>query len=162
MAPIGFTIGSHPSGHWPDRHFPDRHWPKAPTRGIVMPLFIALYDRYLSSAFATKISELYNTQADSEAVFPYSVFSLVSDVPEWTFTEEFENCLIQFNTFSEQSSSQEVFDIVATMNAVYEFFDLVITGFVTVFFQKEVSNLLRVEHIWQHNVSYRILFQTSS
>jgi len=30
MSPIGFTIGSHPIGHWPDGHFPIYHWPGTP------------------------------------------------------------------------------------------------------------------------------------
>ena len=31
MSPIGFTLGSHPKGHWPDGHFPIYHWPGTPT-----------------------------------------------------------------------------------------------------------------------------------
>ena len=37
MSPIGFTIGTHPKGHWPDGHFPTHHWPGTPDDGDLTP-----------------------------------------------------------------------------------------------------------------------------
>jgi len=61
----------------------------------------------LLSAIMTKLSgsALYNDvggrifldEAPEGTEFPYVVFFIVSDVPEKTFTEDFENIIIQFS-----------------------------------------------------------------
>lgn len=117
------------------------------------PLFDAIYNRYLATPFADKITALYNTEADEGAVYPYGTFSLASDVPEWTFTENFENCIIQFKLFSDSDTSKEVTDAFVALKAAFDFFDLEVAGYTTVSLTRLVSNLIRIEGVWQYNVS---------
>jgi len=66
-------------------------------------LFAAIITHYTTDPLAASdLTGMYNTEAPQDAVFPYAVFSLISDVPEWTFSEDFENVLIQFNIFSKE------------------------------------------------------------
>ena len=104
---------------------------------------------------------LHNTEAPGEAVFPYGVMALVSNVPDWTFGENFEDCLIQFNLFSENSLCTEIGLTYEALKTAFDFFDLVITGYETVSMVREVANLLKIEGVWQYNVSYRIVVQNN-
>jgi len=140
-------------------YFPRYYWQVSIYTLMAEPLFEAIYNRYLATTLADKITKLYNTEADSEAVMPYGTFSLASDVPDWTFTEKFEECLIQFTLVSETVLCDEVLDAVVALKAAFDFFDLVVVGFTTVSMTRGVGNLIRVEKKWQYNVVYRINIQ---
>lgn len=122
-------------------------------------LFNAIYARYLATELADKLDALYNTEAPEGAVFPYGTFSLDSNVPEWTFTENSENCVIQFNLFSKTPQCDEVLDAVAALKAAFDFFDLVVDGYTTVSLTRMLASLVRVEEVWLYNVKYRLLIQ---
>ena len=62
---------------------------------------------------------IYKHRAPDRTAYPYAVFLLVSDVPEMTYTEAFENVLIQFSLFSDASSSGEVEDLYTALKALY-------------------------------------------
>ena len=121
-------------------------------------LFDAIYLRW-ASEMGSRV--LYNTEAPGEAPFPYSVMSLVSDVGEWTFGETFENCLIQFNLFSDESLCTEVGLIFEALKEAFDYFDLVVVGYDTVSLIRQVANLLKIEGVWQYNISYRIVIQNN-
>lgn len=140
-------------------YFPSRFWQLPIYILMDEPLFNAIYNRYLATTLNDKITALYNTKADDEAVFPYGTFSLVSDIPEWTFDENFENCIIQFALFSEDDTCDEVLDAAVALKAAFDFFDLVVADHITVSLTRMVSNLTRIEKVWRYNVSYRILLQ---
>lgn len=122
-------------------------------------LFEAIYDYYLTTTLADILTGLYNTEAPQDAVFPYGVFSLVSDVPEGTFTEDFENCLIQFNLFSNAALATEVCNAFESLKTAFDSYDLIVAGYRTVSLTREVANMIKVEKIWQYNVTYRLLIQ---
>jgi len=123
-------------------------------------LFQAVYSEYAGSALASSLTDLYNTQAPSEAVFPYGVFTLVSNVHDFTFTERFENCLLQFSLFDDSSSPSNVCDYFELLKAVFDFLDLEVSGYTTVSLVREAANLITVEDVWQYTVTYRIYLQT--
>jgi len=122
-------------------------------------LFNAIYAHYLDSTLKDSLSALHNTQAPEDAVFPYSVFSLISDVPDWTFTENLENCLIQFNLFSSTVDSTEICALFELLKTAFDFLDLNIDNYETVSMTRENSILTRIENVWQYNATYRILIQ---
>ncbi len=66
--------------------------------------------------------------APEGSVFPYIVFSIISDVPEKTFTEDFEDILIQFSLFSSASSSGEIEDMFAHLKELYDECAMTITA----------------------------------
>lgn len=132
-------------------------------------LFEAIYAHYEATVLAAKLTELYNTEApplsteegDGGSVFPYGTFSLVSDVPDWTFTEHFEDILIQFDFFSKAVLATEVLEAAEALEDAFDFHDLAIAyPYTTVSLTQEVANLLpRVEGIWEYNISYRLLLE---
>lgn len=120
-------------------------------------LFVAIYTRYLDTALASSLTALHNTLAPEDAVFPYGVFSLISDVPDWTFSENLENCLVQFNLFSNTVDATEICALFTLLKTAFDFFDLTIANYETVSLTRANSILTRVERVWQYNVTYRIL-----
>jgi len=122
-------------------------------------LFVAIMIRYSAVALSSLLTGLWNTEAPQDAVFPYGVFQLISDVPDWTFTEDFEDCLLQFNLFSNTSDPVEICALFELLKAAFDFFDLDIPNHEIVSLVRENSILTRVEKIWQYNVTYRIVFQ---
>ncbi len=63
---------------------------------------------------------MFKGQAPDGAEKPYIVFFLVSDVPDLTFTESYEDALIQFSLFSSASSSGEIEDMYAHLKELYD------------------------------------------
>jgi len=128
-------------------------------------LFAAVITHYDADPLAESLTGMYNTEAPQEAVFPYGVFSLVSDVPDWTFSENFENCLLQFNIFSDKISPVEIcalYDLLkgdVGVGTGFDFLDLPITDYEAISLIRENAILLRVEQIWQYTVTYRILLR---
>jgi hypothetical protein len=74
-----------------------------------------------SSNLYTKIGgRLFKDRAPEGVEYPYVIFILVSNVPEKTFTEDYENVLIQFSLFSMASSSSEVEDMFTYLEDLYD------------------------------------------
>jgi len=121
-------------------------------------LFEAIYNRFVSEG-KFGLTELYNTEAPADAVFPYGVFSIPSNTPDWTFTENFENFLIQFNLFSEKTLATEACEAFEALKTAFDFHDLVVVGYTPITMEREVANVIRVEKVWQYNITYRLLIQ---
>lgn len=62
--------------------------------------------------------QLFDGQAPAGASFPYSVFSVVSHVPERTFTEDHRNLLVQFSHFAETKAESKT--IAAACNDLFD------------------------------------------
>lgn len=124
-------------------------------------LFQALYARYKTTALGSSaLTDFYCTQAPPKAVFPYGVFSLPSNVADWTFTEDFEDCLVQFSLFSNIMSDQrEVCDLFELLKTAFDKFDLVVTGYTTVSLERGPANLVKEENAWHYAVTYRLYLQ---
>jgi len=121
-------------------------------------LFEAIYSHWLSEG-KLGLTQLYNTEGDDDAVFPYGVFSLPSVIPEDTFTEEGESCLIQFNLFSEETLATEICAIFELLKTAFDKRDLSIEDYETVSLTRESANMIRIEKVWQYNVTYNIVIQ---
>lgn len=119
-------------------------------------LFDAVYTRWTAVMGART---LYNTEADDEASFPYSTMTIVGDIADWTFTEDFEDVLIQFNLFSETPACTEVGATFEALKTAFDKHALTITGYTTISLERGVANLVRVDNKWQYIVQYRILIQ---
>lgn len=142
-----------------DGYFPRYFWPVPILVDTVSPLSDALYARFETTTLHDKLTEFYNTEAIENAVMPYGTFALISSVPDWTFTENFEDVLIQFMLFSEKPANTEIIEAYTALKAAFDFFDLVIAGHVTVSLVRESAILLRVEGRWQYDITYRIVIQ---
>lgn len=123
-------------------------------------LFDAVYNKFIADG-KYGLTALYNTEADSEAVYPYAVMSLVSAVPEWTFTEDGENCILQFNLFDDDPKSTDINAAFTALDAKFHKKTLTIDGIGSTSMTREVANLFKIEKRWQYNISYRIEFQVN-
>jgi len=90
----------------------------------------AIYAKCAGSALDTLINgQILYGKAPAGTRYPYVVFYRVSAGIEKTFTEEYDNPLIQFSVFSaDPNSSNEVHEIADAIKALYDECSLTITG----------------------------------
>ena len=133
----------------------------------MVDLFVALGVWFDADPISGLVTKLYNTEADDKTAFPYITMSLPSVASDWTFTEEFENILVQFNIFSDDPSPAEVCAIFEALkgdkDAVpqtgLDFRDLSINNFGSVSMTRGPATLLRENRIWQYNVVYELVLE---
>jgi hypothetical protein len=92
-------------------------------------LLTAIYGKTISSALSTAVGgRIYLDEAPQKTGFPYVVFSIVSSVPDKTFTENFEDILIQFSLFSASKAMDEITNIYTHLNTLFDECSLTITN----------------------------------
>ena len=128
-------------------------------------LFDAIYAKFTADG-KYGLAELHNTEAvfseTNPLVYPYGVFSLVNAASELAdFTTDWEDCLIHFNLFDDNPNSSDINTAYEAIKTAFHKFDLYVVGYETVSLVKEVANLIRVESVWQYNVSFRLTIQSS-
>ncbi len=127
--------------------------------GVTQSLFEAVYARYNEVASPTsKLTELYNTEADAEAKVPYGVFQLISGVPDsFASNKKFvENCLLQFNLFDKYPDCSRLLDSYKGLTKCFDFAALSIAGFTALSCVRGPTIQTKVNGVWQINVTYRI------
>ena len=122
-------------------------------------LLTGIYSKYSSDTAlkAAIAGGLYFTEAIQTATYPYGVYHLISDVPSWTFDSDMEGYIIQFNLYSENSSSTEVNTAFTALTALYDDCSLSVTGYTPILMWRELSLLTRESDIWNYMVQYRIM-----
>ena len=107
---------------------------------------------------------LYEGQATEGAEYPYAVMMLIADTPEKTFTEDFENVLIQFSLFSTAFSATEVHDMFTHLKTLFDECALTITGSTLVWMKRvnatlmvdEITTLPGTQKVWHYAVDFEI------
>lgn len=121
-------------------------------------LFEAIRARWLNQG-KFGLTEFYNTEASTDAVFPYGVFSTNIVPGDGEFDEDWEDCLIMFVLFSKEVLATEVCDAFEALKAAFDKHDLAVTGYEPISLTREPANLIRVEKIWQYSITYSLLIQ---
>ena len=126
-------------------------------------LFEGIYTKYTEdTALAAAVTGLYNTEAPSNAVFPYIVFALISNTIDIDSSQNWEDYIIQFNIFDDDPSSGDISDIYELLKGDtaggtgFDYFDLLIDDYTTVVLQRESATLLYIDKVWQYNVTYSL------
>lgn len=84
-------------------------------------LTTAIYGQLAGSSLYSDIGgRMFKGRAPEGTDFPYVVYFVVSDVTDLTFTENYEDVLIQFSLFSNASSSGEIEDMFAHLKELYD------------------------------------------
>lgn len=122
-------------------------------------LFTAIMTRYSAVDLSSTLTGLYNTLAPQDAVFPYGTFSLISNVSDWSFSDKYEECLIQFNIFSDESSATVVCNAFELLKTAFDFYELSVANYDTVSMIRESAILTKTDDVWQYSVTYRIVLQ---
>ena len=119
-------------------------------------LFTGLYNKYNGDTdLKAIITGFYFTEAPQDAVMPYVVYNLVSNVPDWTYTEDMENSLLQFSIFDDHSSSTTINDIYEKLTALFDWCVLTIEGYSHIYMKREFNILTRGNDIWKYVIQYR-------
>lgn len=126
-------------------------------------LSTALYSKLSGSSFMSAIgSRVFKGYAPDGTEYPYCVYLLVSDVPEYTFSEIYSHVIIQFSIFSNASGSTEVEDLYTYLKALYDECSLTITSSKLVWMRRENATLNVEDHttpsgtqqVWHYAVEY--------
>ena len=92
-------------------------------------LTTAIWGRLSGSTLSGYISNrLLKGQAPEDTAFPYSVYFVVTNTPERTFTEDYRNVIVQFSLFSSESGSTEIENMAAALEALYDEQPMTVTG----------------------------------
>ena len=131
---------------------------------LVESLYTKLVDNLVGASGSAGTTAIYNTIANQAAVFPYLVFSVISDVQDFTFTEDFEDILIQLSIFDDDPSSETVLDIFEEVKSALDKVDLSVDNYHTISMLRDGgANLTKTEEkgklIWSFSCTYRILLQ---
>lgn len=128
-------------------------------------LTTAIYGKLTGSSLSTAVGgRVFKGVAPEGTGYPYVVYSLISDVPDYTFTETMEDVIIQFDIFSNTSSSTEAEDIFGYLKSLYDFCSMTITGgsllymrrSYAVLYNEDVTTPAGTETVWRYSVDYEI------
>ena len=89
---------------------------------------------------------LYKGYAPESAIYPYVVYFVVTDVPEYPGGKTIEQYLIQFSLFSSASGSTEVENMLTYLRTLYDDCVLTITGNTPIYFIRGNLSTMREDH----------------
>ena len=131
----------------------------------------ALITKAASSDFLSDVQgRLFKGRAPEGAQYPYAVYLIVSNAPEKTYTESFENTIIQFSLFSAASGSTEIENMYTDLKALYDECAMTIPGGLStlIWMKRENATLMVEDHttpagvgVWHYAVDYTIMTQLS-
>ena len=133
-------------------------------------LFEGLYKQFTGSTGVGSTGEsslsvilggrLHPIEAPQGSAYPYGVYHLISDVPEYTFNETIENAIIQFNLFDDDNSAKKINTAFTALTDLYDWKTIPFsTGYTSVYMKRELSYLLRESDVWNYMIQYRLVFQ---
>jgi len=129
-------------------------------------LLTGLYNLYANNSTLTAAipGGLFVGEAPQDtSSYPYGVMFVVSNTPGWTFTEDIEDYLIQFNIFDEvgEMDNSTILDVFDKLTTVYDWCKPTVSGYSRVFIKREFGTILRPDDAWQISVSYRCEIEKS-
>lgn len=101
-------------------------------------LLTAIYSKLSGSTLFNDVGgRVFTDQAPEGTEFPYIVLSIISNVPDNTFTEDYEDTLIQFSIFSISESLTEISNIYADMKTLFDECSMTITSNTLIYMKRE-------------------------
>ena len=123
-------------------------------------LFTGIYSKFNgNAALKAAVTGMYFNKAIQTAIMPYIVYHKISGRPDYTFTEDMENTLIQFNIYDSNSSSVTVNDIFEKLKTCYDWCPLTVTGWDSIYMKREFDDLTQENDVWRYLVQYRLEIQ---
>lgn len=130
----------------------------------------SLISKAAGSTFLTAVgSRFFKGRAPEGALYPYAVYSITSNVPEKTYTEHFEDTLIQISLFSNASGSTEIENMYTYLKTLYDECELTIPGAIDDFIWMKRNNatlvnedhttLMGTTQVWAYHIDYEIKTQ---
>lgn len=131
----------------------------------MLELSKSIYGKLSGSTLETDIGgRLYKGQAPDGVQFPYAVYFIVSDYPEYPGGKTIEQVLLQFSLFSSASGSTEIEDMLTHLRTLYDDVVLTITGYTSIYFirgnmiptRDEITTASGTMGIWHYIQEYEI------
>jgi len=123
-------------------------------------LFQGLWNKYNgNAALKAVVSGMYLTEAPQGTAYPYIVYHKIDGRPDYTYTEDMENVIIQFNIYDDNNSSTTINDIYTKLTALYDWCSLTISGWDSIYMKRELDNLTKENDVWNYFVQYRLEIQ---
>lgn len=126
----------------------------------------AIYSKFTAattSALYTALggTRLYYSEAPETPTYPYCVFFIPTEIPDWTFDLDFEESLVQFDYYAETATACDTG--IEAIKALFDFSTLTISGQTFLRMHREMTfrpDKVQPENIWEGNVRYAILAKT--
>ena len=119
-------------------------------------LLTAIMTKCLGSTLSTDVGDrIFLDEAPEGAEFPYIVFSIVSGMPDRTFTEYYTDTLMQFSIFSTSASAAEITTIYADMKALFDEHPFAITAS-TLVWMKEANLTTMVDDVTVSDATHMV------
>jgi len=110
-------------------------------------LTTAIWGQLAGSAFSTDIGgRLFKGQAPPGTSYPYAIYLVVTDVPQRTFTELYEEVLVQFSLFSTASGTTEVENMYTDLKTLYDEKPFTITGSTLIWMRRSNTSFIVEDH----------------
>jgi len=127
-------------------------------------LFQELYTKFsTSNSFKTAVNgQFYSGMADQEnATYPYSVYYLITDDSDWTFSEDIETVALQISIFDNHNSPGTVLDAYEYLKSLFDDCILTVSGWDFVRMHRQQMTMLRDDTMgtWHLAVDYEIELQ---
>jgi len=128
-------------------------------------LTTAIYGKLSGSALAAHIgTRLYKGRAPEGASYPYIVYMVVTNSPDHTFNERYEDTLIQFSLFSSESGSTEVENMYIDLKTLYDEVAMTITGDTLIWMRRVNATQFIEDHttpagtikVWAYHVEFMV------
>lgn len=101
-------------------------------------LIKAIITKFSGSTISSDVNgRVFLDRAPDGCEFPYIVFFVVSSVPDWMFTERFEDTMVQFSLFSSSESAVEITTMLKDLKSLFDDCSLTITGDTLVWFRRQ-------------------------
>lgn len=131
------------------------------------PLLTGIYTLFAAephNTFYTAIGgRMYHAEANQGATFPYCVVSTISHEHDWNFTDTFENVLVQFSIFTNESSASNIGAHWGKLIALFDDASITVSGYSQVNLYREQSRLLRDpgNNVWHYATDYEVVIQAN-
>jgi len=132
----------------------------------MLNLTTGVYSKAAGTALMTSIgNRLYKGRAPANATYPYVVYQVVTDVPDYTFKRDYESVIVQFSIYSIASGTTEIETIYNHLRTVYDDCSLTIADATQIWMVRDNAVFQTEDHttpsgtaqVWAYYVDYSIL-----
>jgi hypothetical protein len=125
----------------------------------------AIWGQLSGSSLETAIGgRMYKGQAPDGTEYPYVVYQVVTNTPDHTFSEDFENTIIQFSLFSSASGTTEIEGMYSNLKTLYDEQPFSVTGSTLIWMKRTNAAFIVDEHTTpsgtQRVFAYHVDFET--
>jgi len=107
----------------------------------------AIFSKLSGSALSAHIgTRLISHYADEGTTYPYIVYFVVTDIPEYPGGKTIEKFLIQFSLFSLLSGPTEVESMLTDLWTLYDDVVLTVAGYTGIYFIRGILTEMREDH----------------